>query len=510
MRIAMLTALCLVGTLGLVLPEPARADGILDELAVCLAGPGIPESPPCVETFDADADLDVDLHDAGTLQVAYTGDLPTGACCLAEYGCEVLTETGCTEAGGTQWLGADTDCADCVVRHVRSITFGGSGFRTVRGDCPNPPCTAYGTPQWLDNNNDGDVLDTGDKDYPVAYVRDNSVVLSNVKFYVSPSYPVSNVPVRGFGPDGLEFTGTGSVTGSYLNVTGTLTSSVTLPDTVRDYADFDIDWEIALDGEHFYSAGTSQTRMYVTYASPLGDLLESYFDISTEAADGAAAEQDVIDAIWAGFADLEVYNAGGEPLAYYRDVLCASECWYYSAPELVYYTTSQCGGWADLMIQCLKTQGIGTALFITIEPNAAVLPDDCGTWPSPPGGFIVKNYTFYPGGTPMCPAYPFTFNDPCGYYSPWAQPRCVDAPGLPGQDNPNPASWFARHFIVKINGAYYDPSYGAGPFTGSQTEANQAWEQNGIAGYFGVAQPSPSRAGTRIDVFDLRETYFDQ
>jgi hypothetical protein len=95
-------------------------------------------------------------------------------------------------------------------------------------------------------------------------------------------------------------------------------------------------------------------------------------------------------------------------------------------------------------------------------------------------------------------------------YAPWPQPTCNDLLGIPGQDNPNPASWFGCHFIVKINLKYYDPSYGAGPFTGTQEEANQAWEQGAIAGYFGIAQSTPERLGVRQDIPTLRETSFDQ
>jgi hypothetical protein len=120
----------------------------------------------------------------------------------------------------------------------------------------------------------------------------------------------------------------------------------------------------------------------------------------------------------------------------------------------------------------------------------------------------VKNYTFL-SALPVCPTYPYAFNDPCGFYTAWPSPKCIDAPGLPGQDNPNPASWFGAHTIVKINLTYYDPSYGAGPFTGTLEQANLAWEMGAIAGYFGIAQQSPVRLGVRQDVPSLRETNFD-
>jgi hypothetical protein len=490
-------------------PAGDRDGGTVEELAACLAGPEVPIEPTCLAMFDLDADFDVDLHDAAAFQTGYAGPTPFGACCFADLSCQILTETECQAAGGG-WLGADTDCSQCVTVRIQSVAYGGSGAYTVKMDCPYPPCTGYGSPQWLDANYDGDVEDPSDHCYPVAYLRNTTVALSSVKFYVVPSgLNASNVPVRGFGPDGLLFEGTGNLSGSFLTVPGTLTANAPLPNTVRCFASFAIDWEVAVDGVTFYPAGTSGNRLYATYAAPLGDRLESYFHISTQAANGTSTEQDVIDAIWAEFADREVYNAQGQRLGYYRGVLCASDCTYYSAPELVYYTTSQCGGWADLMIQCLRTQGLGGALFVTVEPRGSpTLPLDCAGYPA--AGFIVKNYNFFPHFPPPCLTYPYMFNDPCGYYSPWPAPNCIDVPGLPGQDNPNPASWFARHFIVKINLKYYDPSYGAGPFTGTQQEANLTWETNGIAGYFGVAQPSPTRLGVRQDNGAVRETFFDQ
>jgi hypothetical protein len=491
--------------------DTGLSNGTLEEFAACLAGPEVPSAPACAAMFDLDGDLDVDVSDLAAFQVMYTGPVPFGACCFDDYSCAILVEADCQTAGGGEWLGADTACADCVAVHVQQVAYGGSGSYTVKVDCPYPPCNNYASPQWLDANYDGDVTDPGDRCYPVAYLRNTSIVLSNVRFRVVPGGSVSNVPVHGLGPDGLIFEGTGDLAGNFLTVGGTLTSSAPLPDVVHYYDSFAIDWAVALDGATFYPAGTSSNCLYATYAAPLGDRLESYFHIGTQAASGTSTEQDVIDAIWTEFADREVYNAYGARLGYYRGVLCAADCTYYSAPELVCYTTSQCGGWADLMIQCLRTQGLGGALFVTAEPRGyPTLPYDCGSYPMSAAGFVVKNYNFFPNFPPPCLTYPYTFNDPCGYYAPWPTPTCTDAPGLPGQDNLNPASWFARHFIVKINLKYYDPSYGAGPFTGTQEEANLIWETNAIAGYFGVAWPSPQRLGVRQDSAAVRETEFDQ
>jgi hypothetical protein len=473
---ALLAGLVLAAGLALGTNTNDAGGGILDAADVedffyCQTGPDVPAAEDCAVLYDFDGDLDVDLEDFAVLQV--------------EYG-----------------YIADVQ--------IKQVTFMGSGFCAVKIDCPSGSCSSYGTPHYLDTNLHGDTSDTGDHQFPVAYVRNSAITLSGVRFGTDPGdLGLTDVPVRGSGPDGIEFLGTAYTSGATLIVTGTMTSTTPLPNQVTYYEAFPIAWEVALNGFTYQPAGTSYHEIYVTYADPLGEKLESYFDIATKAAHGQASQQDIIDAIWEEFADLEVWNAHGERLGYYRGVLCASYCTYYTASQLVYYTTSQCGGWANLLMQCFSVQGISGAQFITAQPRTdGTLPVDCGSPAQPPSGFIVKNYTFLPGSSSGCAAYPFKFNDPCNYYTAWSDPTVVDAPGLPGQDNPNPASWFARHFIVKINNKYYDPSYGAGPFTGTTHQATMVWETGAIAGYQGKA--TSSRAGVRQDSAQIRECYFDQ
>lgn len=439
----------------------------------CLDGPGAAVSPDCAGHHDADGDGDVDLADFDGLQIDF-GRLGTA--------------------------------------QVARLNFTGDAFHNVSVDCPSGTCSGYGTPHWLDQNLDGDADDAGDHKYPVAFVRGTDVAVSGLEFAVWPAdLDLEDVPVVGAGPDGLLFQGTGSVSNGELVVSQALWSSTPLPNSVRSYNTLDITWQVALDGVRFDDAGTTRHPVCVTFAAPMGERLETYFYISTGAAHGQDQSQAVIDAIWAEFADRSVFNVRGERLGYYRDILCASECTYYDAKTLVYFTYSQCGGWADLLIQCFRTQGIGGSQFVTIEPQGTpALPPDCAYSPSPAAGFLVKNYQFSGAGLSSCANYPYRFNDPCFFFGQWSEPDVVDLEGVPGQDNGNPASWFARHFIVKINLRYYDPSYGAGPFTGTTEQATMAWEGGAIAGYWGIAQASASRLGVRRDLPQIRETYFDQ
>ena len=52
-----------------------------------------------------------------------------------------------------------------------------------------------------------------------------------------------------------------------------------------------------------------------------------------------------------------------------------------------------------------------------------------------------------------------------------------DADGVPGQNTTNPLSIFSVHALMKINGSYYDPSYGT-KFTNLQQ-----WEDQSVAGF---------------------------
>ena len=391
------------------------------------------------------------------------------------------------------FLLAEYGCSSSVM--VTRLQFSGAGFYNVAHDCASGNCTNYSTPHYLDNNADGDADDPGDRMYPVAYTRNSYVTVSNLRFAVVPAdLTMADVPVIGFGPDGLQFEGAGSLNAGVLSV-GTVRSDIHLPNVTAAYDPFEIEWHVSLTPDRFQFAGISRNRMYVTLGNPSGRRLESFFDISTRAAAGTDKSADAIDRIWAEFADLHVEDVDGNVLGYYRDVLCASQCTVYDAQGLVIHHNGQCGSWADLMMKCLDTQGITGSTFVTIEPiNTSWL------------GILVNNYLFAGSGTSGCSSFPYKLNSPCdGPYWPGGA-ECTDADGVPGQDNPNPASYFGRHFIVLINGKFYDPSYGAGPFTGTSSQANLAWEQASMAGYIGICG---SYYAARKDVYGTRETGFE-
>lgn len=80
--------------------------------------------------------------------------------------------------------------------------------------------------------------------------------------------------------------------------------------------------------------------------------------------------------------------------------------------------------------------------------------------------FIVKDWTFNtPSAAGECPSFPYknTYTTllpfPYTAYN-FLTEDVSDAMGIPGQNSPNPSSYFNNHQIAYIDGKYYDACYG--------------------------------------------------
>jgi hypothetical protein len=138
--------------------------------------------------------------------------------------------------------------------------------------------------------------------------------------------------------------------------------------------------------------------------------------------------------------------------------------------QLLAHANGQCGSWAYFLRDIMLAQGITDVkrvhVFNIDEPvNAAgcpISPDGlpAKTW------ILVKNWRF---GTPTSPA-----TKPYIYRS----TDVTELRGVPGQGNDDPPSEFRNHYIVRLKGQYYDPSYGTGPFA-----TQNAWENASLDGF---------------------------
>jgi hypothetical protein len=159
--------------------------------------------------------------------------------------------------------------------------------------------------------------------------------------------------------------------------------------------------------------------------------------------------------VWEEFTDHSVLNVSGEPLHYYKDILCI----YGDIPSLLKYKDGSCFSWAQFFLGMLKIHGFVQANnYLGVDPGFLIT--DCGVI----DGFLAREWTFHtPTGN--CTDLP--------YINVWDSPAETDTSylfmyedvhdeiGVTGQTALNPASWFFNHQIAIVNNKFYDASYGA-------------------------------------------------
>ena len=129
--------------------------------------------------------------------------------------------------------------------------------------------------------------------------------------------------------------------------------------------------------------------------------------------------------------------------------------------------SGQCGSWASFLLDMYRVHGITRGRKIALARSAIFWRGDG------PIGFLVKKWRF---NTP--PA-----SSPNNWTHVYGK-QCVLEHKAPGQGNPDPPPRFWNHYIVWIDGVYYDPSYGSGPFT-----SQGAWENGSIDGLLDSRAP---------------------
>lgn len=187
--------------------------------------------------------------------------------------------------------------------------------------------------------------------------------------------------------------------------------------------------------------------------------LHTLFRNSCRDADGATTEAEVVAGVWSDYTDRVVTRADDDvQLTYYASWVCGN----ITTNALLSAGDGQCGAWVKLFLDMLRAHGIDYANeFITIRYSNPDFPSVSDR------GFLVKEWSFAGGGIsghtelrylnipPVSPS-PLIVNNT--YV--WRFEEATEAPGVPGQGTANPASLFGNHQVARINGVYYDPSYG--------------------------------------------------
>jgi hypothetical protein len=354
----------------------------------------------------------------------------------------------------------------------------------------------YDAPHWQDSNDDGDADDTGERKYPIAYVRNTPPTIAG-KIKVKPS---GLTAISGFSAK-IKVTGSGNIKIDPPEDADIGTDEIELLATASagnfvneiDYLNpMTLSWEVEVNNKgHWCDAGDTANRTYVTLDVPDTTMRqETLFDLGCRNADGQTVEKPAVTAIWSDFLPdtdgiprlFRVLPPGAtgppSPMTYYADSADPySTC--NGVVDLLATGDGRCGAFQELMYEVLRVQGIASVQKRVDAPIgaaggvAAAKADyllTCGVDPDTiytegiRDVFFVKNWTL----------------------SVTARWTVTDLAGVAGQGNADPIGIFGDHALIEYDGEIYDPSYGTGPFAGILE-----WEDASIEG-FGVQFIKPS------------------
>ena len=361
------------------------------------------------------------------------------------------------------------------------------------GLCSGVASFEYAAPHWKDDNNDGEITPPpqgADRRYPIAYTRGATVTIDQFVPALTMDHrsdPPTKIYYKAIGPGGQEFTI------GRTDENQPIAAPEPLENTIAYHANYPLSWKVSFDGQRvWYDIGSTSHEMYVTLDTPFGQRYETMYHTAVPPALGLSTSEDAIDAIWSLFMTRTVPNKSGQTMGYYRGVLCSNSFPVTTAAKLIEETNGQCNAWVEFFQGCLGIHAIGSfryeAVLVQVGGQRCQGLHDAG--------FLINNHQFTAQST-GCLTYPYLYNHPCpgimtfmgpALIAQWLTPGVMDIAGIAGQDNADPASVFANHFIVRVgNNKWYDPSYGTPSWTGTELTAASTWTAPAVSGFIGIA-----------------------
>lgn len=257
--------------------------------------------------------------------------------------------------------------------------------------------------------------------------------------------------------------------------------ATTLANEEVDYMDpMQLTWKIRFnEGGTWFTFGTSENVVCVTLAQPTGGLVQTIYEtvarVSCQAADGQTTQDDVKTQVWSTFTSKDFERIDGTDLQYYGSWLTS----YSMIPDLLLHCDGECIAWAKLFVAMLKVHGRD-------PENVEVEGIEIGPKAGHGEGFLIKEWDYVGqghGGPP--PIYHniqlLNVEHVQNNAYVWGYSEAQDNSGPAdhgGQNQPHPRSNFLVHWLVKLDGTYYDPSYGT-------TKATLAgFDADNVSGYY--------------------------
>ena len=323
-----------------------------------------------------------------------------------------------------------------------------------------------------------------------------------------------------------EFVGGGTVTSGSPDILAYTAgaaqcSTEILKDTVDYMNPLTLNWEVTWGGSPvWHPVGQSRNTAYVTWRDPTpATLYETILLVGCRGANGTTSsdEDDIIAGVWSEFTSVSdgVERADGVHMGYWLTGDPAQDIGPYDTPTKLGMLQrsngdGSCIAWSQLLHGSLEAQGLGTySAIYRIDPNMSLNPDA--------GGFLVKDWTFPrhirtgsdatrespvlgddipvpPSGTnSVCilPGPTWTLDSVTAGTDVYADelfpgaswphrvgydtfPGTYPGTRIPAQNNAGSPYWFVNHWVCKIKGQVYDPSYGAGPYPTESAHENDA------------------------------------
>jgi hypothetical protein len=379
---------------------------------------------------------------------------------------------------------------------------------------PDTNTITFEPPQWVDTNHNG-VIDPkakGEHSWPYSIVRNGTLKASASFSYLDASpFKGKQVMVRGTLKNNgaaIQFTPPGGVATTVMIPPTVATqdekrSRFTIPLTaangplpnVVDMIDpLQIVWEFSIDkGANWFFCGTSQNRLYVTYATPItSPLYETLLYYGSYTGAGLDDGDKLGLKIWQNFAKdpkkptAMAARMDGTLLTYYNNwnVFQESGAAFNKkgVSGLLNRTDGRCGTWALFMLRAFEAQGLKTATQLGINAGGAGILVKSWNFPGPAGVLVGTPPAILKMAHAADAAFPFenapnfnkvdTFwpliakvsNKGVWSYGWLVNPAQVDYGQGSAQNNTNPRGLFQDHAIIMIGKQYFDPSYGGGPF----------------------------------------------